>query len=207
MTDMICRKSMQRCQTPGMCSPHGGCAPTGPETAAAIATLTDMGYTYSGGQHWKPPIGKKPDFDLIDRLRCQLEVSEDTRQLLRSCLAQAESELDAFRAQLAAPQPLPSHAMFKRAEDAGVSFATQQKCFKAWFVDALPVPLPANPRPAGCCCPPPGHTGIWGGAMCPVHQGLRRLNTPAKPVEPGGCSCWLQPQEPQCTNCPENRKQ
>lgn len=25
MSDMICRKSMMRCQTPGMCSPHGGC--------------------------------------------------------------------------------------------------------------------------------------------------------------------------------------
>ncbi|QLL11723.1 hypothetical protein [Pseudomonas chlororaphis] len=25
MTDMICKKSMARCQTPGMCSPHGGC--------------------------------------------------------------------------------------------------------------------------------------------------------------------------------------
>ncbi|KMN20276.1 hypothetical protein [Pseudomonas weihenstephanensis] len=27
MTDLICRKSMTRCQTPGMCSPHGGCQP------------------------------------------------------------------------------------------------------------------------------------------------------------------------------------
>jgi hypothetical protein len=27
MTDPICRKSMMRCQTPGMCSPHGGCQP------------------------------------------------------------------------------------------------------------------------------------------------------------------------------------
>ena len=25
MTDLICRKSLTRCQTPGMCSPHGGC--------------------------------------------------------------------------------------------------------------------------------------------------------------------------------------
>lgn len=31
MSDMICRKSMTRCQTPGMCSPHGGC----PSQAAA----------------------------------------------------------------------------------------------------------------------------------------------------------------------------
>jgi hypothetical protein len=25
MPDMICRKNMERCNTPGMCSPHGGC--------------------------------------------------------------------------------------------------------------------------------------------------------------------------------------
>lgn len=140
MTDMTCRKSMQRCQTPAMCAPYGGCAD--PSTArggaaieAAIATLTAMGYTYNGGQRWRPPVGKKPDFDLIDQLRTQLEVSEDTRQVLRKCLAQAESETDALRAQLAQE---------------------------------------SAPRPAGCCCPPPGHTGIWAGAMCPVHQGLRR---------------------------------
>ena len=37
MTDLICRKSMTRCLTPGMCSPHGGCHP--PETASAFRTL------------------------------------------------------------------------------------------------------------------------------------------------------------------------
>lgn len=26
MSDMICRKSLTRCLTPGMCSPHGGCS-------------------------------------------------------------------------------------------------------------------------------------------------------------------------------------
>lgn len=34
---LICRKSMTRCQTPGMCSPHGGCQP--PETASAFRSL------------------------------------------------------------------------------------------------------------------------------------------------------------------------
>ena len=28
-------------------------------------------------------------------------------------------------------------------------------------------------RPAGCCCPPKGHTGIWAASMCPVHFGLK----------------------------------
>lgn len=33
---------------------------------AAILTLQGKGYTYHGGQLWKPPIGNKPDFDLLD---------------------------------------------------------------------------------------------------------------------------------------------
>jgi hypothetical protein len=37
MSDLICRKSMARCQTQGMCAPHGGCQP--PETASAFRSL------------------------------------------------------------------------------------------------------------------------------------------------------------------------
>ncbi|WP_242152754.1 hypothetical protein [Pseudomonas sp. ArH3a] len=37
MSDLICRKSMTRCLTPGMCSPHGGCQ--APETASAFRVL------------------------------------------------------------------------------------------------------------------------------------------------------------------------
>lgn len=37
--------------------------------AAAVRTLTAMGYTWGGGEQWKPPIGHAPDFNLIDSLR------------------------------------------------------------------------------------------------------------------------------------------
>ena len=37
MSDLICRKSMTHCLTPGMCSPHGGCQT--PETASAFRAL------------------------------------------------------------------------------------------------------------------------------------------------------------------------
>lgn len=30
-------------------------------------------------------------------------------------------------------------------------------------------------RHKGCCCPPKGHTGLWAGASCPIHQGLRAI--------------------------------
>lgn len=34
MSDLICRKTMMRCQTPGMCAPYGGCR-------AEVAILAD----------------------------------------------------------------------------------------------------------------------------------------------------------------------
>lgn len=36
---------------------------------AAVRTLEFAGYTYHGGEHWKPPLGPKPDFKALDRLR------------------------------------------------------------------------------------------------------------------------------------------
>lgn len=44
-----------------------------------------------------------------------------------------------------------------------------RKCNK-W---AAKVEKVAAERPAGCCCPPIGHTGIWAASMCPVHFGFR----------------------------------
>jgi len=45
------------------------------------------------------------------------------------------------------------------------------KCGK-WVAKVENAKLKAT-RPKGCCCPPIGHTGIWGAVMCPVHFGLR----------------------------------
>lgn len=39
MTDLICRKSMTRCQTPGTCSPHGGCRDTESVSSVWLAQL------------------------------------------------------------------------------------------------------------------------------------------------------------------------
>jgi hypothetical protein len=50
------------------------------ESSAAIATLQSLGYAYNGGQHWKPPIGQAPRFDLIDDLRTQLASTEQSRR-------------------------------------------------------------------------------------------------------------------------------
>jgi hypothetical protein len=36
MSDLICRKTMTRCQTPGMCAPHGGCSTSAEAARAAL---------------------------------------------------------------------------------------------------------------------------------------------------------------------------
>ncbi|WP_347220339.1 hypothetical protein [Chryseobacterium sp.] len=39
---------------------------------AAIATLENLGYTHEGGILWKPPLGKAPDFNLLDTLHARI---------------------------------------------------------------------------------------------------------------------------------------
>ena len=46
---------------------------------AAILTLQGKGYTYHGGQLWKPPIGNKPDFDLLDA--AEATIAEQTKMI------------------------------------------------------------------------------------------------------------------------------
>ena len=40
---------------------------------AAVKTLENKGYTYHGGEIWKPPLGKPPNFKLIYRIDCWIE--------------------------------------------------------------------------------------------------------------------------------------
>ncbi|TDS84141.1 hypothetical protein [Comamonas sp. JUb58] len=44
---------------------------------AAIATLENLGYTHEGGILWKPPLGKSPDFNMLDCLRARADSLED----------------------------------------------------------------------------------------------------------------------------------
>lgn len=39
MSDLICRRTMRRCDTSGMCSPHGGCQPA-PSAKETLENLT-----------------------------------------------------------------------------------------------------------------------------------------------------------------------
>ena len=44
---------------------------------AAVATLEHLGYTYHGGEMWKPPLGPAPNFSLIDQLHAEIDALKE----------------------------------------------------------------------------------------------------------------------------------
>ena len=54
---------------------------------SAERTLHRLGYQDRGGQEWAPPIGKAPDFDLIDSLRSRIAGLEARKPLPPDALA------------------------------------------------------------------------------------------------------------------------
>lgn len=62
--------------------------------AAALRTLENLGYTNAGGLFWKPPIGKAPNFDLIDALRAEVEALRADALRYRHLKAHNVSEND-----------------------------------------------------------------------------------------------------------------
>lgn len=48
---------------------------------SAVKTLEALGYTYNGGELWKPPIGKTPDFNLIDKLNARIKELESEKHI------------------------------------------------------------------------------------------------------------------------------
>ena len=64
--------------------------------SAALRTLAHLKYTYHGGELWKPPLGKKPNFNLVERLRDELDEAKDEISCLRAeniALTRAVKEL------------------------------------------------------------------------------------------------------------------
>lgn len=60
---------------------------------AARKTLEGMGYTYTGGELWRPPLGPRPNFDLLElkdkeikRLRENLATVQADREFLSRAL-------------------------------------------------------------------------------------------------------------------------
>lgn len=64
-----------------------------PDYKAAIATLEHLGYTWHGGEMWKPPLGPVPDFSLIDRLHAEIDALKE--------------QLGSYPAPIAMPDAIP----------------------------------------------------------------------------------------------------
>ncbi|MBV1814475.1 hypothetical protein KTT58_17155 [Pseudomonas viridiflava] len=69
--------------------------------SSAERTLRNLGYTDNGGELWKPPIGEKPNFSLIDALRQQLADVSNERDGLRAERDQLKARCDGFERLLA----------------------------------------------------------------------------------------------------------
>ena len=62
MSDLICRKTMMRCQTPGMCSPYGGC-----QLQPVTESVFKAGHAALIEQAKSAPA--EPDTELVELLR------------------------------------------------------------------------------------------------------------------------------------------
>lgn len=63
---------------------------------AAVATLEALGYTHEGGNLWKPPLGKAPDFNLLDTLHARI-ASLEGQLITQANRAVAAEQLFAVR--------------------------------------------------------------------------------------------------------------
>lgn len=82
MSDLICRKSMARCLTPGMCSPHGGCQPD----------KTEWQSGYDEGRR----MGTKHMYAEVDRLKAENEALRQEVELDDKLIADRDRLLNLF---------------------------------------------------------------------------------------------------------------
>lgn len=119
MADLICRKTMMRCQTQGMCSPFGGCQPS---------VLADCKTTQSNSSTAPSPAG-------VDGCKCSMSISmlgdgcrhcqpqeyiDRLGEMLdeeRSELSDAQAIIDGLRAEVGA-QRVKTCATLKARNDA-----------------------------------------------------------------------------------------
>lgn len=110
MSDMVCRKSMMRCQTPGMCSPHGGCrdevtTAKDRQISALIAENERLTNSLHEAREDRNKLGDRYDavnaevaglrtgYEAYERVNAELKAEVDG---LRKSLLDAAEEIDAW---------------------------------------------------------------------------------------------------------------
>lgn len=102
------------------------------KTDAAVATLEHLGYTHEGGSLWKPPLGKAPDFNMLDSLRARAASLEDQLIAQANRAVIAEQEVIALTHRLVMANRLNTDARNQLASSnmAPPSMLTDEQCDK-----------------------------------------------------------------------------
>lgn len=154
MVDLICRQSMTRCQTPGMCSPHGGCQPE----------------SISDGQHID--LGKFIDHVWAikterDQLRADLD--EARNGMKHSCAIRLKKEIERLKAELDCPFRLARHSkrlveqlrsQAEQYDQALIKMAAERDQLKA-EIEALVIELPGPYAVVGDYAACGGGRSVW----------------------------------------------
>lgn len=108
MSDMICRKSMTRCLTPGMCSPHGGCQPEDSHMRAIRSLRGDCADLIAERDQLRAEVaGLRTGYEAYERVNAELKAECESlrkdadrfRRMRAMTLAQIEDTQDEFDAE------------------------------------------------------------------------------------------------------------
>lgn len=112
MADLICRNTMQRCNTPGMCSPHGGCKPAQQPSTGIVGlerSLSNLlAVIHRDGGHFQQEHGAQKSIEAAEKVvigerseasewQHAAQVADAGAKKLADYAVQLEAELEAFR--------------------------------------------------------------------------------------------------------------
>ncbi|WJM93356.1 hypothetical protein QDY63_10905 [Pseudomonas brenneri] len=94
MTDLICRKSMTRCLTPGMCSPHGGCRPEDSHMRAIRSLRGDCADLIAERDQLRAEVaGLRTGYEAYERVNAELKAKNDAIRAAYMASGEREHEL------------------------------------------------------------------------------------------------------------------
>lgn len=84
---------------------------------SAVHTLEKLGYTNCGGELWKPPIGKAPDFNLIDSLRAEIARLREQVELGKQIYRESVTRISELQYKLDEAQKLGRNQAIQEVAD------------------------------------------------------------------------------------------
>lgn len=107
MSDLVCRKSMTRCLTPGMCSPHGGCSPTEQVSSAWLTQLRGEFVAFGNQNKTLKAENVRLETERADLWRGKRDVEAD-RDTKAAVIAELQAQSQRLQQQVATLQSDPN---------------------------------------------------------------------------------------------------